>query len=85
MCWKEIGIELKNNEVVRNPFTVSPNAAPPWLSDASLIKLACIDRLHPPAKGQDLILRVLARPHWRSRPITVSFFGTGPMSKDLDA
>jgi glycosyltransferase involved in cell wall biosynthesis len=28
-------------------------------------------------KGQDILLRILSAQKWRSRPITVSFFGTG--------
>ncbi|MBE0540488.1 MAG: glycosyltransferase [Verrucomicrobia bacterium] len=41
------------------------------------IRLACVGRLEPVAKGQDLILRLLAIEPWRSRRITVSFFGRG--------
>ena len=35
-------------------------------------------RLDPAAKGQELLLQVLARPEWRRRPIELNFFGEGP-------
>src|SRR6266542_5770596 len=41
------------------------------------IELACIGRLHPKEKGQDLLLRVLARGGWRDRPLSVTFYGDG--------
>jgi glycosyltransferase involved in cell wall biosynthesis len=37
-----------------------------------------VARIDPGAKGQDLLLRTLARPEWRDRPVELSFFGAGP-------
>ena len=34
--------------------------------------------MYPMEKGQDLLLRVLARDKWRNRPLTVTFYGDGP-------
>jgi glycosyltransferase involved in cell wall biosynthesis len=34
--------------------------------------------LDPAAKGQELLLQVLARPEWRARPIELNVFGEGP-------
>jgi glycosyltransferase involved in cell wall biosynthesis len=39
--------------------------------------------LHPPSKGQDLLLAVLRLPEWLDRPIHVSFFGEGPHEQML--
>jgi glycosyltransferase involved in cell wall biosynthesis len=41
------------------------------------LRLACVGRIDPKEKGQDLVLRVLARERWRERPVDVSFFGNG--------
>jgi glycosyltransferase involved in cell wall biosynthesis len=73
----QTGFEFKNAEVVRNPFNVRRNAAPPWPTELNPVRLACVGRLEPGAKGQDLLLRALARDTWRSRPVAVSFFGKG--------
>jgi len=73
----QIGETLTNAEVVRNPFLV-PGAPLPWpdTQDHS-IKLACVARLEAGEKGQDILLQVLARQSWRSRNVSVSFFGVG--------
>jgi glycosyltransferase involved in cell wall biosynthesis len=34
--------------------------------------------MDPAAKGQDLLLRALARPEWRERPVVLNCFGAGP-------
>jgi len=79
----QVGWTPSHAEVVRNPFGVSYDAAPPWPDERSGLKLACVGRLEPPSKGQDLLLRVLAREEWRSRNITVSFFGDGDNEDSL--
>jgi glycosyltransferase involved in cell wall biosynthesis len=73
----QIGATLANAEVVRNPFRVSGSALP-WPSrEEDSIRLACVARLETGEKGQDVLLQVLARPHWRDRNLSVSFFGAG--------
>lgn len=69
---------LHNARVIRNPFNVRYDARPTWPSDASGgLSLACIGRLDPKAKGQDLLIEVLDLPHWRDRNIHLSLFGNG--------
>ena len=46
-------------------------------------RLACVGRLAPQAKGQDLIIQTLASDSWKKRNIRVSFFGSGPSSQSL--
>ncbi len=73
----QIGETLMNAEIVRNPFLVSGSPLP-WPGNGDLsIKLACVARLETGEKGQDILLHVLARPQWRNRNLSVSFFGTG--------
>ena len=79
---RQLGIRLENAEIVRNPFGVSWNSPCIWPED-SVLRLACIGRLEPAAKGQDLLFRVLAMPKWKERPISVSLFGTGPCEQGL--
>jgi glycosyltransferase involved in cell wall biosynthesis len=43
-----------------------------------------VGRLYPKEKGQDLLLRVLALEKWRSRPVTLTFFGHGEQRSGLE-
>jgi glycosyltransferase involved in cell wall biosynthesis len=75
---------LKRAKVIRNPFNVSYDAHPGWPSNAERpLHLACIARLEVAAKGQDLLLGVLALPHWRGRDIQLSFAGRGVNERAL--
>ncbi|HLJ27218.1 MAG TPA: glycosyltransferase [Candidatus Angelobacter sp.] len=79
----QIGETLVNAEIVRNPFLVSGALLPwPGAQDHS-IKLACVARLLTGEKGQDILLRVLARQRWRERNLSVSFFGAGSNAEAL--
>jgi len=64
-------------EVVWNPISVDYHKTLPWPDESKGFKLACVGRLQPDAKGQDLLLQVLARACWRDRPLAVTFFGKG--------
>jgi len=74
---QQLGVTLENAVIVRNPFGVPYTPRADWPSGEPL-RLACVARLLPAEKGQDLLLRVLARDRWRSRALTVTFFGNGP-------
>ena len=73
----QIGCSISPAETVRNPFLV-PYAAPlPWPADEEVVDFACVGRLLPMEKGQDILLQVLARETWRQRPVRVTFYGEG--------
>lgn len=74
----QLGEPLQNGEVVWNPFNVSPENSPTWPVENGRWRLACVARLDPAAKGQELLLQVLARPEWRARPVELNLFGEGP-------
>lgn len=78
----QLGVDLPNSEVVRNPFNVRRDADPAWPSEG-VTRLACVGRLDPRSKGQDLLLQVLASEAWRSRSVSISFFGAGDMEEGL--
>ena len=80
---EQLGVDLTHSEVVRNPFLVSWERRSDWPDEDDGFRLACIGRLYPMEKGQDLLLRVLARERWRARPVTVTFFGTGQQKASL--
>jgi len=82
----QLGEALPPSSVARNPFLVdfaAPLAWPEQSGDG--IDFACIGRLYPMEKGQDLVLRVLAMPKWRSRNVKASFYGEGINRAGLEA
>jgi glycosyltransferase involved in cell wall biosynthesis len=81
---EQLGLTLPAAAVVRNPFLVAWEPVPAWPDDQPGLRMACIGRLHPMEKGQDLLLRVLARPRWRDRPLSVTFYGNGLQRGSLE-
>jgi glycosyltransferase involved in cell wall biosynthesis len=83
---KQIGASLDNAEVVRNPFNVSYDAAPPWppLGPDGEWHLACVAMLHWPKKGQDILFEALARPEWKARPWRLYLYGRGSTRYNLE-
>lgn len=81
----QLGCKLENAEIVRNPFNVSIDAMPLWPSlevDGEL-RLACVARLDPSSKGQDLLFKSLACPAWLARRWRLSLYGDGPAKEGL--
>ena len=75
---RQLVISLPQGRVIRNPFNVRYDARPEWPGDPSeKLSLACVARLDPFQKGQDLLLQVLDRPEWRARKIQVTLAGNG--------
>jgi glycosyltransferase involved in cell wall biosynthesis len=80
---RQLAVPLPHGEVVCNPCNVRWDARPAWPEDDGIMRLACVGRLDPGAKGQDLLFQVLAQPKWRERPVCVSLFGKGPWEMGL--
>jgi glycosyltransferase involved in cell wall biosynthesis len=72
---QNLALDLSDAEIVDNPFQVSLEAAPAWPANEKLWKLACVARIHFQSKAQDILLRVMRQPKWRSRPLQISLFG----------
>jgi glycosyltransferase involved in cell wall biosynthesis len=70
-----LALDLSHGEVVDNSFNVRADATPAWPASEKLWKLACVGRLDFQSKGQDLLLRLLARPRWQARPLKITFWG----------
>ena len=80
-----LGCKIENAEVIRNPFNVAYDAAPPWppIDVNSELRLACVARLEPAAKGQDILLEALAHPSWARRRWRLTLYGGGPSRTGL--
>ena len=79
----QLGEPLPNAEVVWNPVNVVLDAAPAFPKVNGAWKLACVARLEPAAKGQDLLFQVLSQPKWRNRPVELNLYGEGPCEQRL--
>jgi len=74
----QIGTNLTNAEVVWNPHLAPIDGPLPWPDNANeYLRMACVARLYLLDKGQDILLRVLARDKWKGRKLYVSFYGSG--------
>lgn len=80
----QLGAPLNNARVIRNPHNVAREAKPAWPEIDGVFKLACVARLEPKAKGQDILFEVLRLQKWRERPLRVSLFGEGPNRRHLE-
>ena len=72
-----LGCRLLSARAVRNPFNVDYAVQCPFPEENGCWRLACVARLEPAAKGQDLLLEVLQQDKWRERSVKVSLFGEG--------
>jgi glycosyltransferase involved in cell wall biosynthesis len=82
----QIGCNLPNAEIVANPFNVDFANLLPWppIGADNRLRFACVARLHPPSKGQDILLEVLADPVWKQRDWNLTLFGEGAMRGTIE-
>ncbi|WP_158995712.1 glycosyltransferase family 4 protein [Mucilaginibacter sp. L196] len=72
---EQFGFRFNNASVIQNPNKVK--AVEPYPDDTNGIRLACVGRLFILDKGQDILLRIMTKPKWRERNISISFIGSG--------
>lgn len=81
----QTGQSIRRGNVVRNPFLVPFDEPLPWPEPGDAVRLACVGRLYPMEKGQDLLLAVLAQEKWKNRPVELRFCGEGSQRDGLAA
>jgi glycosyltransferase involved in cell wall biosynthesis len=79
----QIGEALTNSQIVWNPFNVPGGEPTAWPANDGIWKLACVGRLDPGAKGQDLLFHTLSQPQWSGRPVEINLYGSGPCENSL--
>jgi glycosyltransferase involved in cell wall biosynthesis len=79
----QLGTPLENGDIVWNPHNVAIDTDLEWPEDNPTLGLACIGRLNPEPKGQDLLMRIMSRPEWRERPVELNLYGAGPYEQSL--
>jgi len=70
-----LAMRLDNAEIIANPFAMDYDADPEYPSAESGYKLAVVGRIHFQSKGQDIIVDVMSKDHWRERDLEVNFYG----------
>ena len=67
-------------------YNVNFNASPAWpaLMPEGALHVACVGRLDPNTKGQDILLEALASPIWRNCRWHLSLYGEGPKRNSLE-
>ena len=83
LFFRQIGKRLDNCITVHNPPNQTAVGDESWPETDVELSLACVARLEPAAKGQDILFEVLAQPAWRKRSIRVHLYGSGACSKSL--
>ncbi|MBU1565767.1 MAG: glycosyltransferase family 4 protein [Proteobacteria bacterium] len=79
---KQLGLEITNYDIVRNPISVSRKILP-YPETGAGFHLSLPAALVPIHKGQDILFEVLAQAKWKQRPLHLNLFGTGYYSASL--
>jgi glycosyltransferase involved in cell wall biosynthesis len=77
---KQLGHDFYNAEVIHNPVIVKMNSPIPWPPNSvnQELRIACVARLFPAQKGQDILIDILATQSWKERNWRLTFYGDGP-------
>lgn len=81
----QLGFRLTNARLIGNHSRhLSVSSPIPWPQQPDqTLKLACVARLHPASKGQDLLFQVLADDRWQNRAWQLSLYGAGEQEQSL--
>lgn len=80
----QLGAAIANADMARNPAGVRQDPEISWPAAEEPLRMACVGRLDPRAKGQDLLLHVLSDHRWSDRNWRLAFFGKGPMRHNVE-
>jgi glycosyltransferase involved in cell wall biosynthesis len=80
---RELGARFSNVVVIKNPVNLTDLSRVPWPS-TGLARFACVARLDPHCKGQDLLFEALAADRWRDRDWRLRLYGAGADRDYLD-
>lgn len=83
---KQIGFDARKAAIVRNPVSVDRAAQPPWPATPATerLEMACVGRLDPRSKGQDLLFEVLSEPRWLERNWHLNLYGKGRFRNQIE-
>lgn len=81
----QLGVRLTNARLIGNHSRYLPVDLPnPWPEQPDqTLSFACVARLHPASKGQDLLFHALADARWHHRDWQLSLYGGGEQEQCL--
>lgn len=79
----QLACDLPNAHVVFNPQQLDDVGVLDWPSPSDTVRMACVARMDPVAKGHDVLAQVMAMPKWRDRDVRVSLYGSGPYENGI--
>jgi glycosyltransferase involved in cell wall biosynthesis len=76
---RQLGMTIPRAEIIVPPLCLTLSEPLPWpdKADDEPWRFACVARLEPRWKGQDVLFEVLADEKWKGRNYTLSLFGQG--------
>lgn len=74
---RHIAHKLPQGIVLHSPAGMSTVDSVPWPMSDATPSFACVARLDPAQKGQDMLLQVLADEVWRARSWRLNLYGNG--------
>jgi glycosyltransferase involved in cell wall biosynthesis len=76
---RQLGMAIPRAEIIIPPLCLDLSEPLPWpdKADGEPWRFACVARLEPRWKGQDVLFEVLADEKWKGRNYTLSLFGQG--------
>jgi len=82
---RQIGMSIPRTEIIVEPLCLHQPEPLPWpdKTENDSWRLACVARLEPRWKGQDVLFEVLADGKWKDRNYTLSLFGQGTEERYL--
>ncbi|MCS7029617.1 MAG: glycosyltransferase [Bacteroidia bacterium] len=69
---------MRNSRLIGNAPSLKHYDLITYPSPNECYQMACVARLEANIKGQDLLLEVLAQPHWKNRNWQLNLYGSGP-------
>lgn len=76
---RQLGLKISRVRIIVPPLHLSVSGPCPWpdVQGDGPWRLACVARLEPRWKGQDVLFEVLSDPVWKDRNYRLSLFGQG--------
>lgn len=74
---RQLGVPIQRATVIVPPLQINLQEPFPWPDGENQLRLACVGRLEPRWKGQDVLFEILADSKWKQRDYLLNLFGQG--------
>lgn len=82
---KQAAFPMEKTGIVRNPYGVSRDEPCKWpeIDPGESLQIACVGRLDPRSKGQDILIEALASAAWAGRNWNLNLYGSGSCKETI--